>query len=478
MKSKRVVIIGAGAAGVAAATRLLESGFENVLLLEAENRFGGRIHTIPFADNVIDLGAQWCHGEQGNAIYELTRGLDMLRPSEEIEGGFKCIRSNKEVVDDAVVEKLRSIILNLEPTHQDGLKDYEGSLGAYITDAFWRKLEALPDIDRVLAREFFENGKKKLSSMDGADNLFEVSGKGQHEYLDCEGDLHLYWKGKGFGSFLRLLMKANQDDPSDLGLLNEHIKYNARVEHIDWQSSKGDIRLRLWNGELILADHVICTVSLGVLKDIHQKLFTPTLPLAKCRAIDGLSLGTVDKFFLEFKQPFAPLNWAGFSFLWQEEDLAELRNSGNYWLESVFNFQTVSNQPRLLQGWILGPHARHMETLAEAEVLDALLWLFNKFLTFEVPTPVRFLRTRWYTNPNFRGSYSFRSVYTDELRTSSSDMATPILDERDGKPLLQFAGEATHPHFYSTAHGAVESGWREAQRLIAHYQEHNSHSQK
>lgn len=136
MESKRIVIVGAGAAGIATAIRLLESGFENVLLLEAENRFGGRIHTILFADNVVDLGAQWCHGEQGNAIYEITRDLDMLQSTNETEGNFKCIRSNKEVVSDTVIGKIISVTANLDPRHQEGLKDYEGSLGTYLTEAF------------------------------------------------------------------------------------------------------------------------------------------------------------------------------------------------------------------------------------------------------------------------------------------------------------------------------------------------------
>lgn len=52
-------MIGAGAAGIAAATRLIEKGYKNLTILEAEDRIGGRIHTIPFASNVVDLGAQW-----------------------------------------------------------------------------------------------------------------------------------------------------------------------------------------------------------------------------------------------------------------------------------------------------------------------------------------------------------------------------------------------------------------------------------
>ena len=56
---KNIVVIGTGAAGMAAGTKLLEAGFRNVLLLEAENRIGGRINTIPFANNFVDMGAQW-----------------------------------------------------------------------------------------------------------------------------------------------------------------------------------------------------------------------------------------------------------------------------------------------------------------------------------------------------------------------------------------------------------------------------------
>lgn len=56
---KRIVVIGAGASGIAAATRLIFAGFKNVVVLEAENRLGGRICTIPFGANVLDMGAQW-----------------------------------------------------------------------------------------------------------------------------------------------------------------------------------------------------------------------------------------------------------------------------------------------------------------------------------------------------------------------------------------------------------------------------------
>lgn len=57
--NRKIVIVGAGAAGIAAATKLLSHGFRNILILEAENRLGGRVNTVAFGENVLDMGAQW-----------------------------------------------------------------------------------------------------------------------------------------------------------------------------------------------------------------------------------------------------------------------------------------------------------------------------------------------------------------------------------------------------------------------------------
>lgn len=55
---KKIVIIGAGASGVAAATKLVSNGFQQLTILEGGDRIGGRIHTIPFGANVVDMGAE------------------------------------------------------------------------------------------------------------------------------------------------------------------------------------------------------------------------------------------------------------------------------------------------------------------------------------------------------------------------------------------------------------------------------------
>lgn len=73
-----IIIIGAGPSGVAAATRLLENNLNNITILEAEARIGGRIRSVMFGDAFIDLGAHWCHGEKDNVVYNLVKDLNVL----------------------------------------------------------------------------------------------------------------------------------------------------------------------------------------------------------------------------------------------------------------------------------------------------------------------------------------------------------------------------------------------------------------
>lgn len=124
-QTARIVIVGAGSAGIAAATRLLDLGFRNVLLLEAEDRIGGRVHTIPFADNVVDLGAQWCHGEKGNVVYDKVKDLNLLEVTEPHYETFRCVRSNKEVLPDDLADQLKTIADMSIPDRQAELLDFE-----------------------------------------------------------------------------------------------------------------------------------------------------------------------------------------------------------------------------------------------------------------------------------------------------------------------------------------------------------------
>lgn len=471
----KIVVIGAGPSGIAAATKLLELGFQKVFIVEAENRVGGRIHTIPFGDNVIDLGAQWCHGEKDNVVFELANKHNLLDSTGSVYENYDCIRSNREVVPTKVSQRLKDIVNESLGARKLDLIEFKGSLGSYITQYFFKELKKpeYSDIDVGIATEFLENYQKFESSVEASDKLSDVSGVGYLEYWDCDGDILLNWKDKGFIKFLQLLM-GSEKLGTELGILDQRIVLNTPVTEINWND--GEIQIHCSDNKTIEADHVIVTVSLGVLKEKHQKLFNPKLPIQKVRAIESIGFGTVNKIFIEFPEQFWPHDWCGFTLLWRQEDLDDIRGTDRAWLEDIFGFYVVSYQPRILSSWAVGEHGRYMETLPEDEIQSGCMYLLRKFLQWKVPTPVNFKSTAWHMNENFRGSYSFRSILTEKMDAWASDLASPLKDSNQ-KPVVLFAGEASSDHYYSTVHGAVEAGWREAQRLADFYNNDKPKSQ-
>jgi spermine oxidase len=106
LSSPSVIIVGAGPAGVAAATKLLKNSINNITILEAEDRIGGRINSVKFGDGIVDLGAQFCHGEKGNIAYELAKNLNILEP------GLRSLQnnvyySNGSRLDPSLMEELK-----------------------------------------------------------------------------------------------------------------------------------------------------------------------------------------------------------------------------------------------------------------------------------------------------------------------------------------------------------------------------------
>lgn len=105
-----VIIIGTGPAGIAAATKLLKNNVTDILILEAENRIGGRINSIEFGDAYVDMGAEWCHGQEDNVVYSLIKDYNILRHTDN---EFASFYSNGEQVDDTLNQQLFEIIENI-----------------------------------------------------------------------------------------------------------------------------------------------------------------------------------------------------------------------------------------------------------------------------------------------------------------------------------------------------------------------------
>ena len=151
------------------------------------------------------------------------------------------------------------------------------------------------------------------------------------------------------------------------------------------------------------------------------------------------------------------------------------------WHRAILGFDVCRTLPNSLIGWISGTQAEEMETMTDEEVAEDCQRVLQSFLGgLVVPPPRKFIRTSWYHNQYVRGSYSHAAKsQSKHIKVLSEpawhyDMYTLTLMDapnslRQRIPALLFAGEATHPTLFSTVPGAIESGQREAERIIVLY---------
>nr|KAF6458007.1 hypothetical protein HJG63_014893 [Rousettus aegyptiacus] len=230
-------------------------------------------------------------------------------------------------------------------------------------------------------------------------------------------------------------------------------------------------RLRVLEATARAGGRIRSERSFGFLKERLDTFFEPPLPTEKAEAIRKVGFGTNNKIFLEFAEPFWEPGCQHIQVVW--EDASPLQDAApamrDTWFRKLIGFLVLPSFPsaHVLCGFIAGLESEFMETLSDAEVLQALTHVLRRATgNPQLPAPRGVLRSRWHSAPYTRGSYSYVAVGStgDDI-----DLLAQPLPMGGEKPQLQilFAGEATHRTFYSTTHGALLSGWREADRLIA-----------
>ncbi|XP_063614600.1 spermine oxidase-like [Penaeus indicus] len=456
----RVCIIGAGVAGLSAAQKLIQAGVKDIVVLEAQDRIGGRVHTIEHGDHVLEFGAHWIHGEEGNVVYEWASQNNLVDDEPTLKqtgiGETVFVRENGEVVPPEMIEAFEMAFANLEEQGEKDFPSYPNSVGQYYKEQF-KSLNQWGGIGEELLnwRGNFQN------CIDGTDSWYDCSAKGHTCYKECPGNIVVNWKN-GYRALLNHLKEP---------LPKSCLHLNSAVKTIDWHGSLAtstSCNLTLWSGQVIRADHVVFTPSLAVLKAVAEEMFNPPLPMEKSRAIEGLGIGVVDKIFIQFPQQWWETGCDGFSFLYDQETPETITKEN--WEYGILGFYEVFRQPNMLCGWITGPAARMMEQVHEEEVIKRCVSFLRKRLAskFQIPDALWGTRSTWGQNPWVKGSYSFRSIKSEAMNVWAADLASPLMNAKD-VPVVCFAGEATHDYFYSTVHGAVETGRREAERLIQYF---------
>ncbi|NXQ90261.1 PAOX oxidase, partial [Nyctibius grandis] len=444
---------------------------------------------LPAASGLAEMGAHWIHGPSpGNPVFRLATRYGLLGPEAAREenqraevGGHPPLPtaiygSSGRTLSPQAVSEAHDLFDTLLASTRAFLGAKEPpvpSVGQYLRAEIARRVPALgggEEEARRLQLAVLAACLKLECCISGTHSMDLVALEPFGEYISLPG-LDCTFPG-GYSSLPDRMLSAL---PEGVLLLNKAVKT------IWWRGSfreEGDdsardfpVRVECEDGDAFLADHVIVTVPLGFLKEHHQDFFQPPLPEQKAEAIHRLGFGTNNKIFLEFERPFWEPHQQLIQVVWEDESPLEEPSADleANWFKKLVGFvilQPPEQHGHVLCGFIAGKESEYMETLSDAEVLGTMTRVLRTLTgNPRLPAPRAVLRSRWHSAPYTRGSYSYVAV------GSSGDdidvLAQPLPeDPEDPRPLqLLFAGEATHRTFYSTTHGALLSGWREAERL-------------
>ncbi len=422
-RSGRVAVIGAGMAGLACARRLATAGCETVVL-EARDRIGGRILTDRRWNGLpVDLGASWIHGVSGNPVTALAREAGARRVATDYDASVAHDSRGRVVDIDADTARMERLIEEA----REAVEDFDEDVS--LKDA----IEAHPR-----HRRLDERGRMLLDHV--VDAQFQLEYAGDWSELSA-------WSldaDSGFGGADALLPDGYDAVPAFLarGL---DIRLGAVVEAISLAAPKASVRLA--DGQVVWADHVVVTVPLGILKE-GRIAFEPTLPAGHREAIEKLGFGVLEKTCLRFEKPFWPrdVDWIEF--------FSGRRGEWTEWLSL-----TRATGTPLLVAFNAGAYGRALGSLDDAAVADAALDALRAMFGSGVPAPTGAIVTRWAADPFARGAYSFNAVGSDGATRRA--LAEPV----DGR--LFFAGEATSAEYFATTHGAYLSGLAAADAILA-----------
>jgi monoamine oxidase len=450
----KVIVIGAGISGIETARFLYDHNIQNLTLLEARKRIGGRIDTQrKGVSTPIDLGAAWIHGAAKERNQKDQNPLINLGKIY----GLKTKIFNLNDSHSVYTRKTRNangLFKKLDEEQLDRIASNYEAAGQFIDTN-------LPDNIKTIgqALRYYINTKNiptnEQSNILFLSNLFiEFQYANDIDHLPLDYDDSYSFPGKdklvlnGYDTLINGLAKP----------FRNKIKLNTPVTQINYQDPN-NIIVTTQSGAKYKAQYVICTVPIGVLQ--HNDIqFIPQLPKDKRKAIHtDLQMNALDKVVMIFPKKF----WDNTQFIGSIPN-AYLNPTTNQWENKEYwpayvNLHYYLNKPILI-AFTSGDFALAMEKKNNKTITQNIMSILRNTYGKYIPNPRQVIVTRWKNDPYSRGSYT--SLTTKALANNGD---FKILQRPEAQGHLVFAGEGTSDKYSTTVHGAYLSGQRAGEQI-------------
>ena len=427
---ERVLVVGAGIAGLTVANAMAHAGVDCVVL-EARGRVGGRLHTADLAGSWVDLGGSWMHHPVGNPVRSFARMVGIeCRPGNPLAtlSGFDC--STGRWLSPAEVEAS----LAAELGFAEALAELRTRLGPAAS--------AAEGIEAYLATAGLD-GDARRRARQVLRAIVEADAAGAAEQQSLEW---LWTQQEYDGDYFGDLPEGG------LGAVTDVLAAGLDVR-LDWPAARVDladsgVSVTSASGRTENGSHVVVAVPLGVLKQ-DRPTFGPPLPPDRVDSVRRLGFGRYEKVALKFDKAF-----------WREAGWSHLVLFPPETAEPaawVFDLDAFSGVP------ILVCHVFHSATghLAGASTDAAARWVMDVLsasMGAPCPEPLAVAVTSWADDPYSAGAYTH--VPPGSTNADLDLLGTPVAGR------LLFAGEHTQSARVGYADGAMTSGIREAKRLL------------
>lgn len=422
------VVVGAGVAGLSAARLLARAG--RVVVLEARDRVGGRVHSQRDGHHVTDRGASWIHGIDDSPVEAAARAFGM--PMVEFTvGGYQP--------DSRPLTYFGPDGERLSPDEVSRFADDVRTLNADLVDVIARSAvdATYADVveDALAARDWTAERAQRIREYNGrrAEEQYGVhmSALGAHGLDDdtVNGDEVVFPQGYDE-------LATNLADGLDVRL--EHI-----VSAIDW--SDAGVTVTTNRGEFHGTSAVV-TLPIGVLQS-GDVVITPALPDAHRRVLGVLASNAFEKVVLRFPVRFWDAGVYG---------IRQFGDEGQWW-HSWYDLGRIHDEAALL-AFAAGPAAVATRHWSDEEIAASTMVQLRRLFGDGIPEPESIVVTRWQDDPFSRGSYSY--MKPGSVGPDHDELATPI------GGVLHLAGEATWGDDPATVPGALLSGHRAAENVL------------